>query len=149
RCESFDLRLDPLCHVERRATWDVTVCPSGLTAGRHPRRIEQAGLRKENKWPRRVATAADLSLGSGDLIERASQMNGPRAQASSRRPRNRTVERPVELEAAHAIAITAQPAHVAGRQLMAGQPYNLSRGEVQEDRTRLRKLVNRIDPPGC
>ena len=64
----------------------------------------------------RMLAAPDGGLGGGDLVERAADVHGRGLEAARIAPRDRPVERPVELEDAGAVAIAAQAAHVACRQ---------------------------------
>ena len=82
--------------VEPFGTWQYAhaVCvPAGRAA-----RVEQALLREQHVRPLGQPAGLDVAFGRGDLGERATEVDGRRARAVGVRPRDRTVERPVDLE---------------------------------------------------
>ena len=72
------------------------------------RRVEQALLRQQHIRPLGVPAAADGALGGGDLRQRAAEVNGRRPGARRRRPGDRPVQRPVDLEHAGAVAVALE-----------------------------------------
>ena len=116
--EALDLRLDRVGHVGGRAVRargsrpSRCACPSGARVGSTERRLRRAARRAA-----RGAARADVALGRRDLLERAAEVDRARAPALRRRPRDRAVERPVELEDAGPVAVALERAAVA-----VGQP---------------------------
>src|SRR2546423_9372152 len=70
-------------------------------------------------------------------------MDGAGARALRRAPRDRTRERPVQLERSGAVAVAAQLALVAGRKPPARQPEELARDGIGQDEVGARQLVLR------
>ena len=128
---------------------DVAIGPGGLAAGRRPRGIEQAGLRQENERSLRVGPRYRRRPRKkrSHPASLRDELSLPASSAVCC-PRDGAVEGPVELEDPHAVPISAQPADVAGRQAMTGQPHDLPGRDVEEDGPRLGQLINRLDLPG-
>ena len=143
--EALDLRLDPLGHVARPAVRDVAVRPRRLLALGHATRVEEALLREENVRLLADGAAPRLALGRGDLLERAAEVDGRGARALLRRPRDRPVERPVDLEHARPVAKLLEPVAVALGQLLARHRDELARRHVEENRFRIPELGERLD----
>ena len=95
----------------------MAVRPDRLLAGRSAGGIEAALLRDEHERPCRVASGVDVGLGAGDLLERAAEVDGSCVGELRVAPRDRAVDRDVELEDARPVAVPAKLIGVA-----AGQP---------------------------
>ena len=80
------------------------------------------------------AAAPRLPLGRDDLLERPAQVHRRRLRALGRPPRDRPVERPVELEDAGPVAEPLEPPPVARRQLAARDAEQLARRHVEQHR---------------
>ena len=145
--EPFDLGFDRVGHVNRRAVGDVTVGPGGVMARRSTRRVEEAGLREEHERAFRVLAAADGRLGSGDLLERATEVHGAGPGTIPRRPGDGSAQRPVELEDACTVSVSIERAEITGGQAMAGHRDELSGRDVEQDGAGFRQLVDRLDSP--
>ena len=73
-------------------------------------------------------------------------MNGATAGGLGRAPRDRGVERPVELEDPGAVPIAPETAAVSVGQSVAGDPEELAGSYVEEDRVEVAsELVKRVD----
>src|SRR5438874_5900796 len=106
--ESFDLRLDPLAHVDGRSIRDMTGGPADMLAGRCACRIGHCGLSEDHERPLRNAARGDRVLGRDDLVERAADMDGAGLPARRRAPGDGAIESPVDLEHARAIPKSLQ-----------------------------------------
>ena len=116
--------------------------PSG-----RPRGVEQALLREQHERPLGDPAAPGLPLRRDDLRE----ASPPRCtvaglRALGRPPRDRPVERPVELEHAGPVAEPLEPAPVARRQPVAGEGDELLRRHVEQHPVGAVELVERDDP---
>src|SRR2546421_4918759 len=120
RSETFDLGFDALCHIESRSMRDVAIGPYCMLSFRCACRIKQALLGKQHKRPLWMLTPPDGSLGSRDFRQRPTNMYRSGAPAFCCLPGYRTVKSQVKFEDAGAVAVTLQPALVAGRQLRTG-----------------------------
>ena len=78
--------------------------------------------------------ARDGALGGDDGGRRSPEVHGAGAREFGIEPRDRPVERPVDLEDPRPVAPAGEPARVAGRQGVAGHREHLSRGEVEQHR---------------
>src|SRR3989449_7602235 len=94
-----------------------------------------------------MLSAPNRGFGGRDLVERAAEMNGRGFQAAGVSPRDRPVERPVELEGAGPVAVAAEPAHVARGQDRLGDVGELRRARVEEDDPRGREVAEGADVP--
>ena len=86
----------------------VAVGVAGVLAGRRARRVELALLAQDEERPLGVPAATHVALRGADLLERAADVHGRRLAARGIAPRDRTVERPVELEDAGPVAVAAR-----------------------------------------
>src|SRR5439155_3451957 len=120
RCEALELRLDALGHVDGRAVRHVAVGPDRVLARGRARLIEEALLADEHEWALGRVALPHLALGVRDVVERAAHMHGPGAKAGLRAPRDRAVERVVDLEDTRAAAIPAHRAAVSAGEAFAG-----------------------------
>ncbi|MFN8185538.1 MAG: hypothetical protein U0R69_00515 [Gaiellales bacterium] len=75
-----------------------------------------------------------MPLGGGDLLERPAEMDGRRPTALLGPPRDRGVEREVELEDARAVPVALEPSPVPVGEPATGDPQELARREVEEHR---------------
>jgi len=96
--ESLDLGLDARRHVFGRSVGHVAVRPTGVLAGRRPRRIEQALLRQQHKGLLGDLAPTHGGLGVGELLQRSREVYRAGSRAVLRTPGNRGVERPIDLE---------------------------------------------------
>ena len=86
-------------------------------------------------------------LGGDDLLERPAEVHRAGAGHLGRRPRDRPVERPVELEHPGPVAVAPEPAPVAGGQAVAREPHQLARARVEQHGARVAELGQRVDRP--
>ena len=107
RREAFELCLDRPGHVDARTVGDVRVRVAGMTTRGRAARIELTLLHDHHERARRMLAAPDRGLGGGHLLERSPEVDGRCLEAARIAPRDRAVERPVELERARSIAIPA------------------------------------------
>src|SRR5439155_8466943 len=105
--------LDHVLPIDDRAGRNVAIGIAGVLARGCPGPVELALLDEEHEGPLGVLSAPDGGFAGGDLVERAAEMNGRRLQAAGISPRDRPVERPVDLEGAGAVAVAPEPAHIA------------------------------------
>ena len=117
-----------------------------MTPLRRARGIEQTGLRNEDKRPLRVSVAPHLMFGARDLLERATDVDGARTTAAVRRPRDRRVERPVDLERPGAVAERLQPSSISSRKPIPGDPRELPRRHVAHDDSGVAGLLLSVEP---
>ena len=112
--EPFDLRLDAIGHVDGRAVRHVAVGPGGLRArrGRGSGRTGSAA-RAARMGRSAMPPRCDVAFGRGDLVERPAEMDGRRPGAVGVGPRDRPVERPVDLEHAGPVPEPGQRPGVA------------------------------------
>jgi hypothetical protein len=145
RGEALDLGLDRIRHVARRPARHVAVGPSGVLALGGAGRVEQARLHEQHEGALVVAPAHGGVLRRGDLAERAAQVDRPGARRLGRAPRDRPVERPVELEDARAVAVPLEAPAIAVRQPVARNAQQLARRDVDQHRRGVAQLVERLD----
>src|SRR5262249_22297158 len=131
-CEALDLPLDGGRAIDVRTSRNVTVRIPGVFAGGGARGVELTLLHHEHEGPFRMLATPHGGLAGGDLVERAAEVNGGCLPAARVAPGNRSVESPVDLECAGAIAITAQTAHVAPRQERPTHGGELRRTRVEQ-----------------
>ena len=74
-----------------------------------------------------MAAGGDVGLGRGDLVERPAEVDRRRAARTVRGPRDRPVERPVDLEDARSVAEPLRPAPCPPGQPVAGDRDELAR----------------------
>src|SRR5215213_10039142 len=118
--ETFYLRLDPLCHVEGRAVWDVAVGPDGVLAFGGARLVEEALLGEQDERPLRVLPPRHGALPRCDLVERAAEVDGSGPLAALGCPGDRPVEREVHLEDARTVAVALEGVVVTLRKVLSG-----------------------------
>jgi hypothetical protein len=111
----------------------MTVRPDRVLAGRRPGVVEEALLCEQHERPLAMAPCPRASLRLGDLGERAAEVYRRRLGGLGSSPRDRAVERVVDLEHARAVAEAAEPAAVAHRQPVTGNRQQLARRDVAED----------------
>jgi len=120
--EPLDLSLDAREHVRRGREWHVAITPGDVTSSRRARRIEERRLREEDKRPIGDPSVPCVALGARNLVERATDVHRRRPGAVRSAPRNRAVERPVDFERRHSVAIRLQLPSIPRRKSM---PRNL------------------------
>src|SRR5262249_7660950 len=130
--EALDLPLDHLRAIHDRPRGNVAIGVARVLAGRRPGVVELALLHEQHEGSLRMLAAPDGGLTGRDLLERAAEMDGPGLQASGVWPRDRSVERPVDLEGAGAVAVAAEPAHVARGKDRSADVGELRRTGVEE-----------------
>ena len=114
----------------------VAVRPGRRLARRRPRRVPRRVLDEQHVRPLRVAAGGDLRLRRGDLVERAAEVDRRRPARPLGGPRDRAVERPVDLEHARAVAEPLGAPAAPRRQPVAGDRHELARRHVEQDGTR-------------
>jgi hypothetical protein len=78
-------------------------------------RLEQAVLREKDEGALRMPASPWRPLRLGDLLQGSAEVDGAGTRAPGRRPRDRPVERIVDLEGCRPMAEAAQTAHVVAR----------------------------------
>src|SRR5205823_14648780 len=141
RREALDLRFHSLGHVKGRAIGNVAVRPHGVLPRGRARGVEEALLSDEDERTLGRRPARDLCFALGDLIERASEVHGTRAKAIFRAPRDRAVDRVVELEDARPVAERTELRAITVRKTWTGHLVELSRRDVAEIRSGRADLV--------
>jgi hypothetical protein len=96
--EALDLRIDPVAHVERGAVRDMAVRPGSVLSGRRARVVEKALLREQDEGPLCVPSLPRCAFGFDDLRDRAGEVDGRRLRDLRCAPRDRSIERVVDLE---------------------------------------------------
>src|SRR5438876_1921574 len=139
-CKPLDLPLDGLGLIHRRPVGDVTVRVAGVLAPRRPGGVELALLDDEHERPLRMLAAPDGRLRGRDLVEGPAEVDGRGLEAARIAPRDRPVERPVDLEGAGAVAIAPEAAHVARGKGRFPDVGELRRTGVEQDDTRRREV---------
>src|SRR5919204_3449074 len=91
----------------------MTVGPGRVFAGRCASGVEERGLREQDERTVVTHAAPGGPLRMRDLLERAADVDRRRPPTFRLRPRDRPVERPVQLESARTVAVVAQRALVA------------------------------------
>jgi hypothetical protein len=138
--KTLDLILDPPCHIDRRASRDVAVGPRGRSSCGRAGVVPRAVLDAQHERAIRVAAPGDGLFGRRDLGDRAAQVDRRRPAQLVGPPRDRAVERPVELEDPRAVAEPlVDPAGPRG-QAVARDPDGGARRRVEDDRPRRRQL---------
>src|SRR5207253_2950463 len=110
-------------------------------------RIEQALLRDEDEWLRTRETLPDRALVVRDLFGGSADVYGQRARALLGAPRDRTVQRPIDLEHTGAVAEALQLAHVARRQGITRDRGELARRDIEDDGAQRREIAHRRHTP--
>src|SRR5581483_5034188 len=110
------------------------------------RRVEQALLGEQHERALGMSAPGYLGLGRGDLRQRPAEVNRARAPARGRPPRDRAVEREVELEDPRAVPVPAQAPPVPPGKRAAGEIQELARSDVQQLRLDALELGDRLDP---
>src|SRR5262249_14871569 len=95
--EALDLSLDDVRPVDGRPRRDVAVRVARVLASGGPAAVELALLDEEDEGSLGMLTAPDGGLAGRDLVERAAEVDGRGVQAAGIAPRDRPVERPVDL----------------------------------------------------
>jgi hypothetical protein len=98
-------------------------------------------------WTLRVIAFGRRPFRGGDLGQRAAKVQRRRAQTGGVCPRDRCLQRVVELEDARAVPKALQLASVAGGQALAGDGEQLARGNVEEVGSCGGQLIDVCDPP--
>ncbi len=127
----------------------MAVGPSGVLPVRRPQGIEQALLREQHERPLGNAAPPRLALRRDDLRERPAQMHrgGPRALRGA--PRDRPVERPVELEYPGPVPESLHPSAVAIRKSLAGERDELPGRHVEQHPFRPGELLEIGNTMAC
>src|ERR1051326_885141 len=94
-CETFNLILDAIGHIDRRTVWDVTIGPQRVLTFRRARRVEQRRLREQHERTIRTLPLPDRRLGFFDLRQRTTEMNRRCLLTLCRAPRHWTIKRRV------------------------------------------------------
>src|SRR5262249_34676170 len=130
--EAFDLPLDDVRSIHGRPRRDVAVRVARVLARGRPAAVELALLHDEHEGPLGMLAAPDGGLARRDLVERTAEVDGRGLQAAGVAPRNRPIERPVDLERAGAVAVATEPADVPRRQDRFADVGKLRRTGVEE-----------------
>src|SRR5690349_20513271 len=96
----------------------MTVCPRGMVSAWGSQRIATPWLGEHHEPPLGNLSMRDRRFGSCDLLERAADVDRARAEHIRMPPRDRAVERDVDLENARAIPKSTELAYVP----LAGRP---------------------------
>ncbi len=92
-----------------------------------------------------MLAAPHRALGGRDLVERSADVNRGGLETARIRPRDRSVEGPIELEDTGAVTESAEPFQVAVRQRRLANGGELARIGVEEVRTRRREIGGGAD----
>src|SRR5262249_52780391 len=105
RSEALDLPLDGFGAIDGRPGRDVAVRIARVLAFGRPPGVELALLHEQHEGPLGMLAAPDGGLRGRDLVQRATEVYGRGLQAAGVAPRDRPVQRPVELERAGTVAV--------------------------------------------
>src|SRR5438105_7089686 len=141
RGEALDLRLHSFSHVERGAIRDVAVRPHGVLPRWRARWVKKALLSDEDERTVGRSPARDLGFALGDLIERPAEVHRPCAKALLGAPRDRAVDRVVELEDARPVAKRTELAAVTVGKTRTGHLVELSGRDIAQVGARRAELV--------
>ena len=94
-----------------------------------------------------MSAGLHLGLRRGDLVERAAEVHGRGAGAVGVGPRDRAVERPVELEHPGAVAVAGERPAIPVGNGVTGNREHLAWREVEQHRIGRREFGERRDPP--
>src|SRR5690606_29349381 len=97
-CEPFDLRLDPLSHIDLGSMRDVAIRPAGVFPCRRAAGINQASLGCPQSRPPSDFTTPRCLLPSGYVGKSAAAMHRAGGFAPRRTPGDRRIERTIEFE---------------------------------------------------
>jgi hypothetical protein len=127
--------------VEPAGTWQYaqTVWRAG--------RIEHALLRDQHVRPLRVISARDLGLSRRDVSHGSADVHGTRLVQLLGCPRDRTVDREIELVCGRSVPEAAQPAPIPIGQAIAREARHLARVQVEQRDPRARQLAERDHRP--
>src|ERR1019366_7051043 len=110
----------------------MAISPCGMFPLRSARRVEQTGLRQQNKWVLGMVSMPHGFLRRSNLLQSASQMYGCGAQAFGGPPRNRARQGVVNLEDAWAVTVLLQLMPIRRGQPLAGHPQQLARSHITQ-----------------
>src|SRR5207253_7805530 len=154
--EPFDLRFDPLRHVDLVRRWtdsrwraterNVAIRPKCVLSARRARFVKQTLLRHQHKWTLRDFAARNVALGIGNFFNRAAEMNGAGAAAPFRFPRNRRRQRVIDFENSRRVPEIFQAAAITIWKPIAGDPGQLPDGCIKKGHTRFWQLIQILDP---
>jgi hypothetical protein len=114
-----------------------------VTSLRRAGRIEQCWLYENHERPLRRPSRVYFPLRQRDLLERAAKVNGGCARAVRGAPRDRRIQRPIDFECRHSVAVPFELAAVPHRKPMTGNLQQRSRREIAQDRARGRQFIYR------
>lgn len=146
-CEALYLRFDAAGHVKCRPVRHMTICPANMLAFRCTRGIKQSWLRKQDKWPFGMLALPGLTFGRGNLVERVAEVQCARTPARLVSPRDRTVQRPIDLEYTHAVAIARQLTAITSWQALSHKLHYLTRSDIEQHHARRRQFIDRANWP--
>ena len=130
--------------VEPGGTWQyaqAVALPAGARDGSHAAYWTNSTYGRSGWRP--AATSASLAAISSSVPPRWT-VAGPARTLGG--PRDRAVERPVDLEHARAVAESLGSPAAPWRQPVAGDRHELARRDVEQDGTRRRQVGERVDP---
>src|SRR5262249_37891051 len=145
RSEALDLPLDGFGAIDGRPGRDVAVRIARVLAFGRPPGVELALLHEQHEGPLGMLAAPDGGLRGRDLVQRATEVYGRGLQAAGVAPRDRPVQRPVELERAGTVAVAAEPTDVACGQDRFSDVGELRRAGVEENDASGRKVGEAAD----
>ena len=131
RGETLDLRLDALGHVDRRPRGHMTVGPQRAASCRCARWVDNARLHHDAIGTLGVPPRSYLRLGAGYLLECAPQVDGSGFPAHGRFPRDRAIERPVDLAHARSVLKALKGSPVAFRQTVGCEIEQLAWCDIE------------------
>ena len=143
--EAFDLRFDPVGHVDGRAVRDVAVRPPGVLAVGCARRVEQALLGQQHERAIGMIPGGHGTLARSDLGHRATEVDGAGPQTFLRGPWDWTVQGVVDLECCWSVSVAGELAPVAVGQATPRDLDELMRGHIEEEVRIRRQLIDRFD----
>jgi hypothetical protein len=107
--------------------------------------VEETVLRQEGERRLRVTAAPGRALGFRDLLQGAAEVNCAGARTLGRPPRNRPVERVIDLEGGGPVAKVPEAAHVVAGQAAGRDADELARAHIAEHRPGRRQLIQGVD----
>ena len=123
----------------------MAVRVAGVLTGGGAVRVELALLNEQYERPARVLAAPHCRFGGRDLFQWTAEVNRRCLETRRISPRNRAVERPVDLEHAGAESKPAQAPHVSTRKMVGAEPGELVRSGVEQHDLGFGKVRQRGD----
>ena len=127
----------------------MAVSPEDVLSGRGAARIRDAWLDSQDVGSLRVTACRDVRLGSGDLAERAAEVQRRRLLAARVRPRHRTGQGVVGFADSCSVPEAVQRPSIAGREFRSGDRDQRAWRDIEQDGAGGREFTQRPDLPAC